>query len=250
MSSLVSADDAGDTLGGAFVELEVVIQNLFDLVTPADLGTEDLDEVGGFVKVVFGHEGEVEDGGTFFVAHGLEVLARVGTREGFLVDPLDEVATFIIRKEPNRTRARKVDIAFHVGVIGTKPLVSLVDAVTPTAVPSSAVEDGIAIVGFVDDDAKDGRLDDDLVFGISVTLHDFVDVLGVVEAEGVAGKVGDAVSVDDVADLEAGTRRLLGVGVKVAKRHACCHACCLLLVACSLNECVWGCMEEKHFNFL
>jgi len=28
--------------------------------------------------------------------------------------------------------------------------------------------------------------------------------------------------VDDVADLEARTRRLLGVGVKVANRHACC----------------------------
>ena len=244
MPSLVSADDAGDTLGGRIVELEVVIQNLFDLVTPLDLGTEDLDEVGGFVKVVFGHEGEVEDGGTMFVAHRLEVLARVGTGEGFLVDPLDEVATLIIRKEPDRTRARKVDFGFQVGVIGTKPLVCMVEAVTPTAVPSSAVEEGIAIVGFVDDDAKDARLDDDLVFGISVTLHDFVDVLGVVEAEGVAGKVGDAVGVDDVADLEAGTRRLLGVGVKVAKRHACCHDCCLLL------ECVWGCMEEKHFNFL
>ena len=182
-SSLVSADDAGDTLGGAFVELEVVIQNRVHLITPLDLGTEDLDEVGGFVNVVFGHEGEVEDGRTMFVAHGLEVGARVGTREGFLVDPLDEVATLIIRKEPDRTRARKVDFGFQVGVIGTIPRVSLVDAGSPLASPSRAVEDGIAIVGFVDDDAKDGRLDDDLVFGISVMLHDFVDVLGVVETE-------------------------------------------------------------------
>lgn len=48
--SLVSADDAGDTLCGAFVDLKAVIENLFDLITPADLGTEDLNEVGGFVK--------------------------------------------------------------------------------------------------------------------------------------------------------------------------------------------------------
>lgn len=163
-----------------------------------------------------------------FIAHGLELGARVGTGEGFLVDPLDEVATLIIRKEPDRTRARKVDFGFQVGVIGTKPLAPLVDAGSKLAVPSSAVEDDIAIVGFVDDDAKDGRLDDDLVFGISVTLHDFVDVLGVVESQGVARKVGNPMRVDDVADLEARTRRLLGVGVKIANRHACCLFALLL----------------------
>ena len=232
--SLVSADDAGDTLSGSVVDLKAMIQNRIHLITLLHLGTQDVDEVGGFVDVVFGHEGEVEDGRTMFVAHGLEFGARVGTREGFLVDPLHEVAALIIRKEPDRTRARKVDFGFQVGVIGTKPLVSLVEAGTPLAVPSSAVEDGIAIVGFVDDDAKDGRLDDDLVFGISVTLHDFVHVLGVVQTEGVAGKVGNPMRVDDVADLEAWASRLLGVRIKVANRHA----CCLIALLVALLDCV------------
>jgi hypothetical protein len=183
---LVCAYDASDSLGGIVVKLEMLIQNLFYLSSLVNLGAQDVDEVGCLGKLLFGHDAFVEDGRASFVAHRLELCARLGTQIGFLVDPLDEVAALVVRKEPHRARARKVDLGLQHRVIGTIPSMSLVNAGSVLTFTRRTVKDGFAILRFVDDDPKDCRLDDDLVFRVSVSLHELVDVLGAVDTEGEA----------------------------------------------------------------
>ena len=151
-----------------------------------NLGAQDVDEVGCLGKLLFGHDAFVEDGRAIFVAHRLELCVRLGTQIGFLVDPLDEVAALVVRKEPHRARARKVDLGLQHRVIGTIPSMSVVNAGSVLTFTRRAVKDGFAILRFVHDDPKDGRLDDDLVFRVSIPLHELVDILGAVDTEGEA----------------------------------------------------------------
>ena len=68
-----------------------------------NLVTQDVNEVGGLVNVVFGHETDVEEGSAVMGTHGFKLCRRVRAGVGSLVDPLDKVAALVIGKEPNGT---------------------------------------------------------------------------------------------------------------------------------------------------
>ena len=76
--------------------------------------------------------------------------------------------------------------------------------------------DDNAVVRFVDDDTKDGRLNGDLVFRESILGDDTIGIRLVVNVERVARHTNDACCVDDVADLEPRSSGLLRIRVKVA----------------------------------
>ena len=213
------------------VDLKVVFEKGLDFEALANLAAQDVEEVGGLAKVVLGHESEVEE------ARGLKPGRRVRAGVGSLVDPLDKVAALVVGKEPNGTGTGNVELGLGHGVVDAVPNEGARRrAVGGLAGHGGAVVDDSPVVGFVDDDAEDGRVNGDLVVGEPALGDELVGISGVFKGERVAGHVDDALGVDDVADLEAGGSGLLRVRVKVADRHG-----SLLGAVCTLRK--------KRFNF-
>jgi hypothetical protein len=196
------------------VDLKVVFEKGLDFEALANLAAQDVSEVGGLAKVVLGHESEVEE------ARGLKPGRRVSAGVGSLVDPLDKVAALVVGKEPNGTGTGNVELGLGHGVVDAVPNEGARRrAVGGLAGQGGAVVDDSPVVGFVDDDAEDGRVNGDLVVGEPALGDELVGTSGVFKGERVAGHVDDALGVDDVAELEAGGSGLLRVRVKVADRH-------------------------------
>ena len=89
-----------------------------------NLVTQDVNEVGGLVNVVFGHETDVEEGSAVMGTHGFKLCRRVRAGVGSLVDPLDKVAALVIGKEPNGTGTGNVDFGLGDGIVDAVPNMS------------------------------------------------------------------------------------------------------------------------------
>ena len=89
-----------------------------------NLVTQDVNEVGGLVNVVFGHETDVEEGSAVMGTHGFKLCRRVRAGVGSLVDPLDKEAALVIGKEPNGTGTGNVDYGLGGGIVDAVPNMS------------------------------------------------------------------------------------------------------------------------------